>query len=212
MLRRRSAGTDLVCRGWGGDQANRAHRFAACPATAGARDAPIPRGRTQSRHPESRIDHAGRRRTVERVQGPVPPAAQRRRLPVSRNWSDRRRLPERPGRHNRRRRERHPRGDLQRHLPTPTRQALVPGTHRVTVAVYDIGRAGVLHHPPKPFGAATFTVRPSGRTALRWQSSRRKQGQRPRGRSFNEPSWQRAGVYRVKLELDVESGEQWAVR
>jgi hypothetical protein len=34
-----------------------------------------------------------------------------------------------------------------------------PGTYRVTVAAYDLGRAGVLHHPPQPFGAATFTVR-----------------------------------------------------
>lgn len=33
-----------------------------------------------------------------------------------------------------------------------------PGTYRVTVAAYDLGRAGALHHAPEPFGAATFTV------------------------------------------------------
>ncbi|HJS97183.1 MAG TPA: hypothetical protein VJ741_23140, partial [Solirubrobacteraceae bacterium] len=35
-----------------------------------------------------------------------------------------------------------------------------PGTYIVKVAAYDRGRAGTLHGAPKPFGAATFTVKP----------------------------------------------------
>jgi hypothetical protein len=34
-----------------------------------------------------------------------------------------------------------------------------PGTYRISVRVMDLGRAGNLKHPTKPFGAATFTVR-----------------------------------------------------
>jgi len=34
------------------------------------------------------------------------------------------------------------------------------GTYRVSVTLYDLGLAGGLKHPDRPFGAATFTVRP----------------------------------------------------
>jgi hypothetical protein len=33
-----------------------------------------------------------------------------------------------------------------------------PGTYTVSVAAYDLGRAGGLHGPPRPFGTATFKV------------------------------------------------------
>jgi hypothetical protein len=39
-------------------------------------------------------------------------------------------------------------------------QPLCPGTYRVSVGVMDLGRYGPLKHPARPFGTATFTVRP----------------------------------------------------
>jgi hypothetical protein len=41
-----------------------------------------------------------------------------------------------------------------------TGQALCPGTYHVAVSVMDLGRFGNLKPTVKPFGAATFTVRP----------------------------------------------------
>ena len=35
-----------------------------------------------------------------------------------------------------------------------------PGTYRVSVTLYDLGLAGGLKHPDRPFGSATFTVKP----------------------------------------------------
>jgi hypothetical protein len=36
---------------------------------------------------------------------------------------------------------------------------LCPGTYRVTVTLYDLGLAGNLKHPARPFGTAVFTVK-----------------------------------------------------
>jgi hypothetical protein len=35
-----------------------------------------------------------------------------------------------------------------------------PGTYKVSVTLYDLGLAGGLKHPDRPFGSATFTVKP----------------------------------------------------
>jgi len=39
-------------------------------------------------------------------------------------------------------------------------EALCPGTYHVAVSVLDLGLAGYIHQPAKPFGTATFTVKP----------------------------------------------------
>ena len=55
---------------------------------------------------------------------------------------------------------RSPRADLERRPRRRPGQTWCPGTYQVAVAVGDLGRRGALKQPAKPFGRATFTVRP----------------------------------------------------